>query len=140
MAGLRLGYALLAPRLARYLERIRPPYNVNAAAMVAALATFDDLEAVQANVTRLIEARERLREELTAIPWLEPLPSQANFILCGVKGRDARAVADALLQRGILIRHFSGPQMPRAAERGYIRVTVGRPQENKALVAALRGL
>jgi len=82
MAGLRLGYALLAPRMTRYLERILPPYNVNAAAVVAALATLANLEAVQANVARLIAERERLREELATLPWLEPLPSQANFILC----------------------------------------------------------
>jgi histidinol-phosphate aminotransferase len=138
MAGLRLGYALLAPALAGYLERIRPPYNVNAAAMVAALATFEDLGAVQANVARLIEAREQLQEELTAISWLEPLPSQANFILCQVKGRDSRTVADALLQRGILIRQFSGPQMRGDSGGGYIRISVGRPQENETLVAALK--
>jgi histidinol-phosphate aminotransferase len=138
MAGLRLGYALLAPALAGYLERIRPPYNVNAAAMVAALATFEDLGAVQANVARLIEAREQLQEELTAISWLEPLPSQANFILCQVKGRDSRTVADALLQRGILVRQFSGPQMRGDSGGGYIRISVGRPQENETLVAALK--
>jgi histidinol-phosphate aminotransferase len=137
MAGLRLGYALLATRLARYLERIRPPYNVNAAALVAALATFDDLDAVQASVARVVDERERLRESLTAISWLEPLPSQANFILCLLKGRDARAVADALLRDGILIRHFPGPRMGGDAARGYIRITVGRPQDNEALVAAL---
>jgi histidinol-phosphate aminotransferase len=138
MAGLRLGYALLAPALAGYLERIRPPYNVNAAAIVAALATFEDLGAVQANLARLIEAREQLREELTTIPWLEPLPSQANFILCRVKGRDSRTVADALLQRGILIRQFSGRQMRGDSAGGYIRISVGRPQENITLLAALK--
>jgi histidinol-phosphate aminotransferase len=138
MAGLRLGYALLAPKLGGYLERIRPPYNVNAAAMVAALATFEDLDAVQANVARLIEAREQLREELTAISWLEPLPSQANFILCRVKGRESRTVADALLQRGILIRQFSSPQMRGHSAGGYIRISVGRPQDNETLVAALK--
>jgi histidinol-phosphate aminotransferase len=138
MAGLRLGYALLAPRLAGYLERIRPPYNINAAALVAALATFDDLNTVQANVARVAEERERLREALAGIPWLEPLPSQANFILCRVRRRDSRAVADALLQRGILIRHFSGPQMEGRAAGGTIRISVGRPPENEALMAALR--
>ncbi|MGD8244374.1 MAG: histidinol-phosphate transaminase [Anaerolineae bacterium] len=140
MAGLRLGYALLAPELARALERIRPPYNVNAAAMVAALATLDNLDTVQANVARLIAERERLRKALAAVPWLEPLPSQANFILCRVKGRDERAVAEGLLQRGILIRHFSGSGTGNRALAGHIRVTVGRPQDNEALVTALRSL
>jgi histidinol-phosphate aminotransferase len=140
MAGLRLGYALLAAKLSRHVERIRPPYNVNAAALVAALATFGALDEVQANVARLIEAREELREALATIPWLEPLPSEANFILCRVKNGEAETVANALLRRGILVRHFSGSEMGRQNGDGYIRVTVGRAQDNQALVAALREL
>jgi histidinol-phosphate aminotransferase len=140
MAGLRLGYALLTPRLAGYLERIRPPYNVNTAAMVAALATFDDLEAVQANVARVVEERERLREALTAIAWLVPLPSQANFILCRVRGGDPRTVADALLRRGILIRYFSSPHLDGHGGNGYVRITVGRPEDNDKLIEALRDI
>jgi histidinol-phosphate aminotransferase len=138
MAGLRLGYALLALELAGHLERIRLPYNVNAAAMVAAMATFDDLDAVQANVAQLIEERERLRQALKTISWLEPLPSHANFLLCRVKGRDARTVTDALLSRGILVRHFSSSEMEDQALREHVRITVGRPQDNQELVAALK--
>jgi histidinol-phosphate aminotransferase len=140
MAGLRLGYALLAPQLAGLLERVRPPYNINAAALVAALATFDDLETVQANVATVIEERERLMHTLRAISWLDPLPSQANFILCRVKGRDAHTVANELLRRGILIRHFSAPQTEDHALERYIRISVGRPQDNEALVGALRDI
>jgi histidinol-phosphate aminotransferase len=135
LAGLRLGYALLAPDLVDYLERIRPPYNVNEAAVVAALATFADLETVQANVTRLIAERERLQEELAAFSWLEPLPSQANFILCHLRDHTPQEVVDALIRRGILIRKFSDPAM---AE--YVRISVGRPEQNEALLAALREL
>ena len=135
LAGLRLGYALLAPHLAGYLERIRAPYNVNAAAVVATLATLADLEDVQVNVACLIAERERLHETLATFPWLEPLPSQANFILCRVKGRTAQEVVGALARRGILIRGFSDPAMA-----GYIRISVGRPDQAAALVVALREL
>ena len=135
LAGLRLGYALLAPHLAGYLERIRAPYNVNAAAVVATLATLADLEDVQANVACLIAERERLQETLATFPWLEPLPSQANFILCRVKGRTAQEVVGALARRGILIRGFSDPAMA-----GYIRISVGRPDQADALIAVLREL
>jgi len=135
MAGLRLGYALLAPRLADCMERIRAPYNVNAAAMVAALTTVEDLETVQANVARLIAEREWLQEALATLPWLEPLPSQANFILCRVKGRAAQEVANVLARRGVLIRRFSDPAMA-----AYVRISVGRPDQNETLLAALREL
>ena len=60
--------------------------------MVAALATFADLETVQANVARLIAERKRLREGLAALPWLEPLPSQTNFILCRIRDHSSQEV------------------------------------------------
>ncbi len=133
LAGLRLGYGLLTPRLADFVERIRPPYNVNAAAVAAALATFEDLDAVQANVARLIEERQRLRDLLGAIDWLEPLPSQTNFVLTRVKGRDPGSVVDHLAQSGILVRGLSDPQVADC-----VRITVGRPEQNDALIDALR--
>ena len=135
LAGLRLGYALLAPHLAGHLERIRAPYNVNAAMVAAALATLADSEAVQANVTGLIAERERLREVLATFPWLEPLPSQANFILCRLRARSSQEVVDALAQQGILVRRFSDPAMA-----GYVRISVGRPEQTDALITALKEL
>jgi len=135
LAGLRLGYTLTGPEVAAWLERVRAPYNVNAAAMVAALATLEDLEPVRANVARLVAERECLQKELAAIPWLEPIPSQGNFVLCRVRGRSGREVADALAGRGILVRSFSDHRM-----EGYVRITVGRPEQNDALLKALREL
>jgi histidinol-phosphate aminotransferase len=133
LAGLRLGYGLVRPDLANYLERIRLPYNVSTAAMVAALATFDDLDTVKANVARLVEERERMRDFLMHIAWLEPLPSDTNFVLVRVLGREPRAVVDELARRGILILDFSNPAI---AE--YVRISVGRPEQNDAVIEALR--
>ncbi len=135
MAGLRLGYALLTPRMAGYAERMRAPYNVNAASLAAALATLDDLETVRATIDQLIAERERLRASLAAMGWLEPLPCQANFVLCRLKARNGRQIANALARQGILIRTFSDPRMA-----DYIRISVGLPRHNDALLAALRGL
>jgi len=133
LAGLRLGYALLRPDLAADLRRIRAPYTVNAAAMVAALATFEDLDTVRAHVARLVEERERLRAALVAIPWLEPLPSDTNFILIRVRDREPHAVGEALAREGILILDFSSPAMADC-----VRISVGTPEQNDAVVRALR--
>lgn len=135
LAGLRLGYGLLAPELAGGLERIKAPYNVNAAAAAAALATLADLESARAKVAHMIAERERLQAALAALGWIEPLPSQANFVLCRVKGRSAQAVIGALADRGILVRGLSDPEMA-----DYVRISVGRPEHTDALVDALRRL
>jgi histidinol-phosphate aminotransferase len=135
LAGLRLGYALLRPELAGQMNRIRPPCNVNAAAVVAAMATFSDLDALRATMAQLIAERERLQQALAEIPGLEPIPSQANFILCRVHGSTGTEVAEALVERGILVRSFHDARM-----RDYVRFGIGRPEQNQALLEALRDL
>jgi histidinol-phosphate aminotransferase len=133
MAGLRLGYAATSPEVAAAMARLRPPYNVNAAAVVAALATFDDMSHAQATIARTVAERDRLHAALSALPGVRPIPSQANFILCRLDGRTGRDVADALAAQGILARSFSDPKLADA-----LRITVGRPEQNDALLAALR--
>jgi histidinol-phosphate aminotransferase len=135
MAGLRLGYALTSPAIASAMARLRPPYNVNAAAVVAALATFDDMGHVRATIGRIIAERGRLRSALAGIPGVHPLPSQANFILCRLDGRSGRGAAGALAARSILVRSFSDPALFDA-----IRISVGRPDQNAALVTALQSI
>jgi histidinol-phosphate aminotransferase len=135
MAGLRLGYALASPQIAGAMERLRPPYNVNAAAVVAALATFDDMSNVQAVIAQIAGERERLQEDLAGLPGVLSLPSQANFVLCHFEEHSGKEIASALAERGILIRSFSDPSLANA-----VRITVGRPDQNDALLAALRTL
>jgi histidinol-phosphate aminotransferase len=133
LAGLRLGYALASPEVAAAMNRLRPPYNVNVAAAVAALAILDDPAEAQDTVARIVAERERLQAALADIPGIQPLPSQANFVLCRLDGRSGRETAAALAGRGILVRSFADPRLATA-----IRITIGRPEQNDALLAALR--
>ncbi|HWQ12683.1 MAG TPA: histidinol-phosphate transaminase [Roseiflexaceae bacterium] len=164
LAGLRVGYALCHEELADHLMKIKQPYNVNVAAEVAALASLEDLDERMEKVRLIVAERERLFHALAALPGLRPYPSQANFILVRVlpagderpandrrsqiaasmderssfvAGRSpaerARAIRDALRQRGILIRYFQKPGL-----EDCIRVSVGTPAQNDALLSALR--
>jgi histidinol-phosphate aminotransferase len=138
LAGLRVGYALCHEELIGHLWKIKQPYNVNVAAEVAAVASLEDLDERMDTVRRLIAERERLQGALAELPGLRVYPSHANFILCRVTGGgegDARALAirDALRRRGILIRYFNKPGLTDC-----IRVSVGTPGQNDALLAALR--
>ena len=135
LAGLRIGYVLADPELASRLERIRAPYNVSSAAVVAALATLENLGAVLGNVQRLIDERERVRAELVRLPWLEPVPGEGNFILTHVTGMTGGQLAAALAVRGILTQAFSDEALS-----SYVRVTIGRPEQNDAVLRALADL
>ena len=144
MAGLRLGYALASPAVAAAMHRLRPPYNVNAAAAVAALATLEDPAYARAIVARIVAERERLAEALRALPGVSVVPGQANFLLCRLDGRSGREVAAGLARHGVLVRSFEAEGPGRQEERGSgpslagaIRVTIGRPDQNDAFLAAL---
>jgi len=135
IAGLRLGYAVTSPAIAQAMNRLRPPYNVNSAAVAAALATFEDMDHARATISTVVAERERLQSALAKLPGIEPLPSQANFVLCRLEGRSGRELAAALAEAGILIRSFSAPALEDA-----VRITVGRPEQHDALLAALRSI
>jgi histidinol-phosphate aminotransferase len=135
LAGLRLGYVISETRLADCIDRIRAPYNVNSAAVVAGLVTLADLDPVWSTIGQLVDERERVRRSLNELSWIEPLPSQANFILCRVRGGSGQWVADALARQGILVQAFSGPVL-----HSYVRITIGRPEQNDAVLRALGSL
>jgi histidinol-phosphate aminotransferase len=137
LAGLRIGYAAMHEDVAAYVWKIKQPYNVNVAAEVAAIASLDDLEERMATVARIVAERERLAAALAALPGFRVYPSAANFLLCRITGgaARARAIRDGLAQRGILIRYFNRPGLDDC-----IRISVGRPEQNDALLHALREL
>jgi histidinol-phosphate aminotransferase len=132
LAGIRAGYGIMPVELAQTLMAIKPPYNVNVPAEVALLTSLEDQEALQANVTRIVQERERLADLLRAVPYLEPRPSEANFILCRVTRGSARTLRDRLRERGIFLRYFG-----RAGLEDCIRISVGRPEHTDALLTAL---
>lgn len=137
LAGLRVGYGAFPLDLADYLWRAKQPYNVSVAAETAACAALTNPGYLDTVRDALVAERARLTEGLRSIGWLEPFPSQANFVLCRVGGgRDAKAVRDALAERsGVFVRHYAKAELS-----GYVRVSVGKPEHTDAVLAALREL
>ena len=132
LAGLRVGYGAFPLWLIEQLWKIKQPYNVNVAAMVAALASLVDIDWLHEKTGLLVTERERLAAALHIIPFLQPYPSQANFILCQVVGRDALELKLALEREGILVRYFAKPGLENC-----IRVSVARPQDTDRLIEVL---
>ncbi len=135
LAGLRVGYGAFPGDLMPHLWKIKQPYNVSVAASSAALAVLQDPAYLPMHIARMTAQRERLARLLAEIPYLRPYPSRANFVLCRVLGRSARELKLALERQGILIRYFDKPGL-----RDHVRVSVGRPEQTDALIAALRRL
>lgn len=121
LAGLRAGYALAHADVVAALDRIRPPFGLNAAAQAAALAALDDGEHV-ARVVAATRAGRRRLAEIARRHGFEAIPSQANFVLMRVPD-PARLVED-LLRRGVIVRPGANLGAPDS-----IRVSVGTPAD-----------
>jgi histidinol-phosphate aminotransferase len=132
LAGLRLGYGIMAPRLLQLLMDIKQPYNINAAAGVALLASLRDVAHLRHNIDTMILERERLFSKLALIQGISPRPSQGNFLLCDISGGKATQVFHGLARRGIFVRYFNTPRL-----RDSLRISVGKPEHTDALVVAL---
>jgi histidinol-phosphate aminotransferase len=134
LAGLRIGYGAFPPWLMPTLWKSKQPYNVNVAASVAAQVSLEHVDELATIVQLLKNERTRLFAELEAITFLQPYPTQANFILCQVTGRDAANLKTRLArEHGIFVRYFDKPGL-----REHIRISVGRPEDTNALLEALR--
>lgn len=133
LAGLRIGYGFFAVEIADYLMKIKPPYNANAAAQVAVLASLADIEYLRANVAKIVMERERFFGKLKELGWLRPYPSQGNFVLCSLPEKKAKEIWQGLRKKGIFVRYFDAPRL-----RDCLRISVGRPEDTNALVKALK--
>jgi histidinol-phosphate aminotransferase len=134
LAGIRIGYMAASPRWIAEFDKVRPPYNVSVLDEAAAEFALEHLDVLQAQCARIRDDRERVRAALDAIPGVTVFPSRANFVLVRVAG--ATAVAAAMRERGVLIKDVSRMH-PLLAD--CLRLTVGTPDENAAMLAALRG-
>jgi len=135
LAGLRVGYGIFPPQIARYLMTIKLPYNVNAAAVVAVRESLKDVDYLMTNVRAIVAERERLFAELGKLSFLTPFPSRANFILCSVRDGLANEFHERLKGKGILVRYFDTSLL-----QGFIRISVGKPGHTDALIKALHDI
>lgn len=134
LAGLRIGYGAFPLWLMPTLWKSKQPYNVNVAASVAAQISLEHADELAKVVELLKNERTRLFVALQEIPYLKPYPTQSNFILCQVIGRDAADLKARLAQEhGVFIRYFNKPGL-----RDHIRISVGRPQDTDTLLEALK--
>ena len=135
LAGVRLGYMVGHADLIAQVDKVRPPYNISVLNAEAALFALEHADEFERQAATIKAERERLMAALAAMPGARAYPSQANMVL--VRVADSAAVFAALKARGILIKNVAGLHELLA---NCIRLTVGAPAENDALIAALTEL
>jgi histidinol-phosphate aminotransferase len=135
LAGLRVGFGAFPFALMPHLWKIKQPYNVSVAASTAAIVSMQHPAELKTVGECLIAERQRLFARLQSVSYLQPYPSQANFILCRVIGRDAQGLKQQLAAQGILVRYFNKPGLDNC-----IRISVGKPEHTDTLIKTLHEL
>jgi histidinol-phosphate aminotransferase len=127
LAGARLGYLAAAPAVVEAVQLVRLPYHLSAVSQAVARAALRHTGALREQVALLRAERDQLLEWLRD-KGFQAADSDANFVLFGLFD-DRHAVWQRLLDRGVLVRE-TGPE-------GWLRVSIGTPEENAAFRAAL---
>jgi histidinol-phosphate aminotransferase len=137
LAGLRVGYAIGDADLIEALARVKDSFNsypLGRPAQAGAIASLQDEAYFQQSRIRVIEGRERLTFELLRLGFDVP-PSAANFVFARHPAHEGAALAAALRQRAVIVRHFAAPRIA-----DYLRITVGTDEQIDRLLSALSGI
>ncbi|AYF88326.1 histidinol-phosphate transaminase [Pseudomonas sp. DY-1] len=137
LAGLRVGLAVGHPDLIEALDRIKNSFNsypLDRMAIAGAAVAFEDKAYFEATCRKVIDSRESLVADLGKLGF-EVLPSAANFVFARHPQKDAASIAAGLREQGVIVRHF---KQERIAQ--FLRITIGTPEQNQALLDALRNL
>jgi len=130
LSGLRLGYGIMHGEMASYLNRVRQPFNVNSLAQAGGLAALADEEHYRMTLEKSRTGIAWLREQVAKL-GCRPMATQTNFFLIDVKG-DAGKLYEHMLHQGVIIRPMQAYGFP-----NYIRITVGRAEENRRFIRSL---
>jgi histidinol-phosphate aminotransferase len=134
LAGLRVGFAIGQPHLIEALVRVKNSFNsypLDRLAQVGALAAWEDQAWFEDTRHKVMASREKLTQGLLARGF-QVLPSSTNFLFARLPGRSAEQLAIQLRAHGVLVRYFKKPRIDQ-----HLRITVGRPEQCEALLAAL---
>jgi len=133
LAGLRLGVAFASVSIIDFLDKVKPPYNINQATQELATQALNDVIQVNGMIKELVSMREAFKRVLEQLPVvINVYPSDANFLL--VKVRNAKNIYEYLLTKGIVVRDRSNVRLCDDC----LRITIGTEDEITLLVKALK--
>ena len=130
LAGARVGYGIASDaELVGYLDRLRPAFNVTTLSQAAAVAAWGDQAHLKRTLEVTIAERERVEQALSDLQ-VRHTTSKANFVFVECR-HDVAETAERLLARGLIVRPIP------IGDYGWLRITVGRPEDNDRLLAEL---
>ena len=132
LAGLRFGYAVAHPRLIEGLNKLKDSYNLDMITQTLALAAIRDENYLRATTAKVLASRAELTASLRELGF-RVVPSQANFVFAAPPDGDGAKLFRYLRERALIVRYFPGP-----VTGAFLRITVGTPEQNRKLLAALR--
>ena len=133
LAGLRLGYLIADPQIAKEIDKAKLPFSVSIFQQIAGEAMMNHREYVKNFVEKIISQREQVFSELERIKNINPIKSHTNFILFEVINKSAKEIFESIYKRGVLLRYFGDKRL-----ENYLRVTIGTPEENKIFLEKLK--
>lgn len=132
LAGLRIGMAFAHSEIISWMNKVKPPYNLNSYSIEKATESILSFDRVEAWIEEIREERNFLSNELKKLNITEKVfPSDANFIL--VQFKDAAKIYSLCSQNGIILRDRSSQY----GCQNCLRITIGTPQENRKLLTFL---
>jgi len=132
LAGLRVGFLIADRKIINEVNKVRLPFNLNSISQALAVEAMKNRNVLKSYIKSIISDRERLFNEMRKIKGIKPYPSEANFILFKTENPDR--IYQGLLKKGVLIRNMKG------VVDGCLRVTVGKPGENRIFLNALKDI
>ncbi len=131
LAGIRLGVGIGASEVIAVLNKVKPPYNINTLTQQRAVEALSKTEETKRQVASIVSERDKLSQKLSSINGIRNIyPSKANFLLVEIE--NAALTYTSLCEKGIIVRDRS------KEIENTLRITVGSPDENARLIAALR--
>jgi len=134
LAGLRVGLAFAPAEIIAGMAKVKDSYNLNRLSLAAGVAALKNLGWMRRNVRRIQKSRRALTRGLKRLGF-QVYPSQANFVMARMEGRDLGALYEELKRRKILVRYFDLPRL-----RDSLRITVGTPQEINSLLREMEAV
>jgi len=131
LSGLRVGYGVASSKIIEYMNKVRQPFNVSSVAQAAALASLNDKAFIKKVRSLVLKEKYKLYYALDKM-GLKYVGSDTNFVLINIK-QDSKNVFNRMLKKGVIVRDMCAYGL-----RNYIRVTIGKPSENRKFLKVLK--